>query len=83
MTIKLKQLPNREAKKLTIAIPPQIFGDLEDYAAIYAEVYGSKEQPAALVPSMLEAFLASDTGFKRAQKERQQYNAPSSQVTEQ
>ncbi|WP_306253324.1 DUF2274 domain-containing protein [Parvularcula sp. IMCC14364] len=72
MTIKLKQLPDREMKRLTISVSPHVFNDLQAYAEIYADIYGKEEQPSALVPSMVEAFLASDSGFKRAQKERQQ-----------
>ena len=75
MPIKLKQLPDRELKRLTISVSPDVFSDLEDYAAIYQETYGKSEQATALIPSILEAFLASDTGFKRAQKKRQSENS--------
>lgn len=41
---------------------------LEDYARIYSETYSEPVKPAALVPSMIAAFLATDNGFKRARK---------------
>ena len=37
-------------------------------AAIYQQAYGEEEKPETLIPAMLEMFLASDAGFKRARK---------------
>ena len=49
-------------------VEPDIHRMLEDYAQLYAQSYGEKVAPAALVPSMLASFLASDNGFKKARK---------------
>ncbi len=76
MSIKLKQLPEREPKKVTIALPPQIYRDLETYAGLYEQTYGRSEQPGDLIPPMIEAFLASDNVFKRAQKAREKSSQP-------
>ena len=53
----------RRADRETVAKSP-------DNAQIYEETYKEKASVAALIPSMLEAFLASDTGFKKARKAR-------------
>ena len=66
MQIKLKQLPSHTLKRLSITLPPALAKDLQDYALFYAQSYGCDEQPTALIPSILEAFLASDSGFKKA-----------------
>ena len=72
MTIKLKQLPNREVRKVSIGLSPEIFADLEVYADIYERTYGSKEEPTNLIAPIIESFLASDSGFRKARKALQQ-----------
>ncbi len=42
---------------------------LQDYAEIYRRTYDGKENVADLIPFMLESFINSDHGFKRARKE--------------
>ena len=68
MVLKLKPLPNRTPVRLTLSISPELSNALTDYAAIYAETYGQTEKAESLAPHMLEAFLASDSGFKRARR---------------
>ena len=68
MTLKLGPLPKRTPVRLTLSISPDLAGALSDYAEIYAGTYGESEKPETLVPYMLEAFLASDGGFKRARR---------------
>jgi hypothetical protein len=53
---------------MSISIPPDLAAALNDYAAIYSETYGTTEKPETLIGAMLEAFLVSDTGFKRARR---------------
>lgn len=69
-SLKIGPLPDTTPVKLTIAVDPETNADLELYAKIYEETYKEKASVAALIPSMLEAFLASDTGFKKARKAR-------------
>lgn len=69
-TLKIGPLPDTTPVKLTIAIDPDVNADLELYAQIYEETYKEKASVAVLIPSMLEAFLASDSGFKKARKAR-------------
>ena len=68
MSLRIGQLPDRTPVKLTVSVDPDVASALADYAAIYAETYGAEEKPETLVPVMLETFLASDAGFKRARK---------------
>ena len=67
--LKIGPLPDTTPVKLTVAVEPDLHGDLDTYAALYERAYGEKASVAALVPHMLRAFLAGDTGFKRAKRE--------------
>ena len=53
---------------MSLAIEPTLAEALTDYAEIYRQTYGEEEKPEALIPAMLEQFLSSDAGFKRARK---------------
>jgi len=66
--LKIGPLPDRTPIKVTIAIEPEIKADLELYATLYEENYGEKAPVTALIPSMLQAFLAGDRAFKKARK---------------
>ena len=66
--LRIGKLPDLTPVKMTIHVEPDVHRMLEDYAAVYAQSYGEKISPAALVPSMLASFLASDNGFKKARK---------------
>lgn len=68
MSLRIGQLPDRTPVKLTVSVDPDLAFALSDYAAIYAETYGAEEKPETLVPAMLDMFLSSDAGFKRARK---------------
>lgn len=68
--LKLGRLPDRTPVKLTISVSPELNAALRDYAAIYAQTYGSEEPIAELVPAMLAAFLESDRQFARSRSER-------------
>jgi len=68
MELKLPKLPDRTPVKLTIGLMPELHDRLRDYAACYAETYGSEETIVELVPAMLSAFLDSDRGFARHQR---------------
>ncbi|RAN33100.1 DUF2274 domain-containing protein [Hyphomonas atlantica corrig.] len=68
MSLKLERLPDRTPVRMTVAFNPDLAAALADYAAIYQKAYGEEEKPETLIPAMLEMFLASDAGFKRARK---------------
>jgi hypothetical protein len=67
--LKLAKLPDMKPAKITVALPPDLMGNLEVYAKIYEQTYGEKQSVGALIPSMLAGFLASDHGFKKAKRE--------------
>ncbi|MEZ6002042.1 DUF2274 domain-containing protein [Hyphomonas sp.] len=66
--LKIGPLPDRTPQKLTVLIDPPLAADLDDYARIHSEIHGVEVPVAALVPLMLETFLASDSGFRRARR---------------
>jgi len=68
MTLRLGQLPDRTPVRLSLSVDPELASALSDYAQIYRQTYGAEEKPEALIPAMIESFLASDAGFKRARR---------------
>ncbi len=63
--LRLGPLPKTESVKLTFACPASLKTDLDRYAALHAQTYGEAVDAAALIPHMLEAFIAGDRGFKK------------------
>jgi hypothetical protein len=49
---------------------PDLAARLRDYADLYGETYGVREEPADLVPYMLKAFLNGDADFRKALREK-------------
>ena len=68
MTLRLDKLPDRTPVRVTVSIDPDLAAALADYAALYHQTYGEEEKPETLIPAMLESFLGSDAGFRRARK---------------
>jgi hypothetical protein len=68
MSLRLHKLPDRTPVRMSVAVEPALAEALNDYAEIYRQTYGEEQKPEALIPAMLEQFLNSDTGFKRARK---------------
>ena len=62
--VKLARLPHRVPVKMQVTLPPDLAARLRDYADLYAETYGVREERAELVPYMLNAFLNSDAEFR-------------------
>ena len=55
--------------KMSINVALDLKSDLDIYARLYERVYGDKQDVTNLIPLMLEGFLASDSGFKKAKRE--------------
>lgn len=68
MTLRLPPIPDRTPAKLTLALDPDTHAALTDYAAIYQQAYGQAERAETLAAAMIESFLASDAGFRRARR---------------
>ena len=81
MTLKLDRLPDRESVKVTFTADADLKAALNDYAELYRRASGQKESVADLIPFMLEAFMNTDPGFKRARKELDE-TRPSSNATQ-
>lgn len=71
--LRLGPLPRTESVKLTFTCTASLKAELDRYAALHAQTYGEAVDAMALVPHMLEAFMARDRGFRRV--------APSSAMT--
>ena len=69
MTLKLSKLPDRETAKITFTANAELKSALQDYAEIYRRTYNGKENVADLIPFILESFISTDHGFKRARRE--------------
>lgn len=63
--LRLGPLPKTESVKLTFTCPAELKADLDRYAVLHAQTYGEKVDTMALIPYMLEAFMAGDRGFRR------------------
>lgn len=68
--LKLPKLPDRTPVKLAITVTPDLHQMLQQYAALYAEVYGREESIAELIPAMLVGFLDSDRSFQKHRSAR-------------
>jgi hypothetical protein len=61
--MKLAKLPERARVRLILQISPLLCERLKAYAELYERSYGTREEIAALVPFMIEAFLGDDKSF--------------------
>ncbi len=68
--LRLGPLPKSEPVKLTVTLSAELKATLDRYAALHTQAYGARVDAAALVPHMLETFMARDRAFKR-QRNRQ------------
>lgn len=76
MALKLSKLPKRTPVKINIVLDPETHSSMVDYARIYEETYGSKENIEELIPFMIAAFLDNDHAFKKSRKLRQAISKP-------
>jgi hypothetical protein len=63
--LRLGPLPATQIVKLTFACPVSLKANLDRYAAQHAQTYGEAVDAVALIPHMLETFMARDRGFKK------------------
>ncbi|SEM59583.1 hypothetical protein SAMN05428989_4128 [Pseudoxanthomonas sp. GM95] len=64
--LSLGPLPRTESIRLTFVCPAALKQELDRYASQHAQDYGEQVDAAALIPHMLEAFMARDRGFRKA-----------------
>ncbi len=68
--IKLAKLPPRTPVRITLSVPPTLYGRLMRYASAYAEAYGVEEPLPELIQAMLSSFLDSDRMFQKGRSNR-------------
>jgi len=61
--LRLGPLPKLETVKLTFICSGSLKDDLDRYAELHTRTYGEAVDALALIPHMLEAFMARDRGF--------------------
>lgn len=66
--LRLGPLPKTETLKLTISLTVELKAQLDRYAELHSQTWGEAVDATALVPHMLEAFMARDRGFRQALK---------------
>ncbi|HEY0660821.1 MAG TPA: DUF2274 domain-containing protein [Lysobacter sp.] len=76
--LRLGPLPKSELVKLTVTLSAELKATLDRYAALHAQTYGERVDAAALVPHMLETFMARDRGFRKVRDRRTPPSAVSS-----
>jgi hypothetical protein len=64
--LRLGPLPKTATVKLTIVIPESLKLDLDRYAQLHSTRWGEAIDATALIPHMLQTFVARDRAFKRA-----------------
>ncbi len=75
--MKLAKLPDRTPVKMNVVLTPSLAKRLREYADLYAETYGNKEEISELIPFILQAFLDSDAGYKAKLKDCKRKSARS------
>jgi hypothetical protein len=68
--LRLGPLPKTDTVKLSITLPVELKATLDRYATLHSELYGESVDAPALIPHMLEAFIAKDRAFKRSSQFR-------------
>lgn len=69
MKLRLGPLPDTSVIKMTVSIPAPLKAQLDRYARLYSESFGTAADVQTLVPMMLSAFLTKDRAFQRATRE--------------
>ncbi|KWT87623.1 MULTISPECIES: DUF2274 domain-containing protein [unclassified Variovorax] len=80
--LRLGPLPRSEPVKLTVTLSAELKATLDRYAALHAQTYGERVDAAALVPHMLEAFMARDRAFRKTGEKLNALPAPPKPIAE-
>jgi hypothetical protein len=66
--LSLGPIPKVELVRLAITVPAPLKADLDRYAQLHEQTWGEKTDAAALIPYIVEAFLARDKEFQKSLK---------------
>lgn len=69
--LRLSAIPDDRPVKITVELPAAVHRDLVAYAEILARSNGEAKppDPAKLVAPMLQRFMATDKGFRKARND--------------
>ncbi len=68
MSLKIGPVVERAPIKLGVSLAPDVHDALADYALLHARAHGRELALADLAALMIEKFLETDAGFRRARK---------------
>lgn len=67
--LSLGPIPKPDAVKLTITVSAELKAQLDAYAEVHGQLHQTPVNAIALVPHMLEAFMARDRVFRIARRQ--------------
>jgi hypothetical protein len=72
--LRLSALPDDKPVKITVELPAAVHRDLVAYAEILARTSGevTSPDPGKLIAPMLQRFMTTDKGFRKAKAQFQQ-----------
>jgi hypothetical protein len=74
--LRLGPLPKAESVKLTVTLPAELKQRLARYAELHSQTHGEPVDAVALIPHMLEAFIARDREFLKRSRKNGALSAP-------
>lgn len=80
--LKLAGIDDDKPVRLTVTLPAALHRNLVAYAEILAKETGKPAEPANLIAPMLEKFIASDRGFRKARGADRNLNPAPSQPSD-
>ncbi len=74
--LRLGPLPKAESVKFTVTLPAELKQRLERYAQLHSQAHGEPVDAVALIPHMLDAFIARDREFLKRSRKNGTLSAP-------
>jgi len=68
VSLKIGPVANRAPVRFSVVLAPDVHDALADYARLHAQEFGRDIRLPDLAALMIERFLKSDAGFRRARK---------------
>src|SRR5262249_2671268 len=69
--LRLGPVPDTSVAKLAVAIPAPLMIQLQRYAQLHSQNFGTAVEPSVLIPMILALFLKKDREFQRALRQEQ------------
>ena len=71
MTIKLRRLPSTGIVKISISVSEALKGQIDRYAQLHSQTWGTQVNASALIPYIVETFLSTDLAFRKSERLRE------------